>query len=200
MSNTARSLINVARMHGRRQAQGGASEIHFYHQHQPPYGCFSNFYAAEIVLDGKKWPTSEHYFQAMKFPTDPAVVEQVRTAASPSKAAALGRDCRFPLRQDWNQQFVGDDGRTTNTKLEVMRMALRAKFDQHPPLRQTLLSTTGRKLVEHTANDRYWGDGGDGSGKNMLGKLLMELRETLMKEDKEKKQREEAMALQQRTS
>jgi hypothetical protein len=36
--------------------------------------------------------------------------------------------------------------------------------------------------VEHTTNDRYWGDGGDGSGKNRLGALLMELRAELIAE------------------
>ena len=34
-------------------------------------------------------------------------------------------------------------------------------------------------FVEHTENDSYWGDGGDGSGKNMLGQILMDVRELL---------------------
>ncbi|KAI5072874.1 hypothetical protein GOP47_0012980 [Adiantum capillus-veneris] len=198
MRNGKGNPLNSKRMHAR-LAQG-APDIHFYHQHKSPYGCFSNFYAAEIFLDGKKWPTTEHYFQAMKFPSDPALVERVRTTSTPSKAAAFGRDRRFPLRQDWNKEFVGADGRTTNTKLEVMRIALRAKFDQHPLLRQTLLSTRGCKLVERTANDHYWGDGGDGSGKNMLGKLLMGLRDSLLKEGEEKQQQEESRALLQASS
>jgi predicted NAD-dependent protein-ADP-ribosyltransferase YbiA (DUF1768 family) len=42
-----------------------------------------------------------------------------------------------------------------------------------------LLSTGHETIVEHTANDDYWGDGGDGSGRNRLGLLLMELREIL---------------------
>ena len=35
------------------------------------------------------------------------------------------------------------------------------------------------KLVEHTENDSYWGDGGDGSGRNMLGQILMQVRDEL---------------------
>jgi predicted NAD-dependent protein-ADP-ribosyltransferase YbiA (DUF1768 family) len=35
------------------------------------------------------------------------------------------------------------------------------------------------QIVEHTENDRYWGDGGDGSGKNRLGQILMRVREEL---------------------
>ncbi len=54
--------------------------------------------------------------------------------------------------------------------------ALRAKFTQHEELRELLLGTGDAGLVEHTANDSYWGDGGDGSGKNRLGVLLMQVR------------------------
>ncbi|PVU56329.1 swarming motility protein YbiA [Enterobacter sp. HN503E2II] len=61
----------------------------------------------------------------------------------------------------------------------MMRKALRAKFEQHAELRALLLATAHAKLVEHTENDAYWGDGGNGKGKNRLGYLLMELREQL---------------------
>jgi predicted NAD-dependent protein-ADP-ribosyltransferase YbiA (DUF1768 family) len=44
-----------------------------------------------------------------------------------------------------------------------------------------LLQTLDAKLVEHTNRDRYWADGGDGTGKNRLGMLLMRLREELRK-------------------
>lgn len=57
--------------------------------------------------------------------------------------------------------------------------ALKAKFTQHEDLRKLLLKTEDKILIEHTENDSYWGDGGDGSGKNKLGKLLMKLRENL---------------------
>jgi len=60
-----------------------------------------------------------------------------------------------------------------------MRDAVRAKFEQHDALRQALLDTGDARLVEHTEHDAYWGDGGDGSGRNRLGEILMELRATL---------------------
>ena len=60
-----------------------------------------------------------------------------------------------------------------------MREALREKLAQHPALRSLLLKTDDAELVEHTRNDRYWADGGDGTGKNRLGQLLMELRAEL---------------------
>lgn len=142
-----------------------AEVIKFYRQHDP-WGEFSNFSAHPIELDGQRWPTSEHYFQAQKF-ADPALQAKIRSAKDPGDAARLGR--RLPgLRSDWEQ--VKDD---------VMLHALRAKFTQHPKLGQKLLSTGDAELVEHTTNDRYWADGGDGSGKNRLGELLMQLRSEL---------------------
>ena len=62
-----------------------------------------------------------------------------------------------------------------------MREALWAKFSQHADLKALLLSTGNAELIEHTRNDRYWGDAGDGTGKNRLGELLMEVRAKLTK-------------------
>jgi ribA/ribD-fused uncharacterized protein len=83
-------------------------------------------------------------------------------------AARMGRDRGKPMRADW--EAVKDD---------IMREAVRAKFQQHTELREILLATGDARIVEHTQNDSYWGDGGDGSGKNMLGRILMEVREQL---------------------
>jgi N-glycosidase YbiA len=131
------------------------------------YGEFSNFAPYPITLDGERWPTSEHYFQAQKF-EDKAYRQKIRKANSPMLAARLGRDRKQKLRRDWESVKVG-----------VMRAAVLAKFTQHPELRALLLSTGDAKLVEHTENDDYWGDGGDGSGKNMLGRILVQVRESL---------------------
>jgi N-glycosidase YbiA len=60
-----------------------------------------------------------------------------------------------------------------------MRKAVLAKFVQHDDIRQILLSTADAIIIEHTEKDSCWGDGGDGSGKNMLGQILMEVREEL---------------------
>ncbi len=129
------------------------------------YGDFSNFAGFPIRLDGEVWPTSEHYFQAQKF-RDRSVRKKIRKANSPMIAARMGRDRSLPLRRDWE-----------SVKVEVMRKAVRAKFTQHDELRTLLLETGDAKIVEHTENDAYWGDGGDGSGKNMLGRILMEVRD-----------------------
>lgn len=131
------------------------------------FGEFSNFAAFPIRLRGKTWPTSEHYFQAQKF-EDEEHREAIRKANSPMIAARMGRSRKLPLRREWE-----------SVKDSVMREAVLAKFTQHDELRALLLSTGDAVLVEHTANDSYWGDGGDGSGKNRLGRIMMEIRESL---------------------
>lgn len=141
------------------------SVLKFYRVNEP-LGFLSNFARAAIVLDGRQWPTSEHYFQAQKFAGRPEA-DQVRAAPSAGEAARLGRTLAG-LREDWDE--VKDD---------VMRRALRAKFSQHPDLRSQLLATRDAVLVEHTGNDAYWADGGDGSGRNRLGELLMKVRDEL---------------------
>jgi ribA/ribD-fused uncharacterized protein len=139
------------------------------------YGCFSNFAPYPLELDGKRWPTSEHYFQAQKF-EDAQHQEAIRRQKSPLIAARMGRDHKKKLRRDWE-----------SVKVLVMRQAVRAKFSQHDDIRAILLATGNAQLVEHTENDAYWGDGGDGSGKNMLGQILMEIRDEL-RIDKESKE------------
>lgn len=80
-------------------------------------------------------------------------------------AALEGRKSNNPLRDDWEQ--VKDD---------IMLYAVYQKFSQNSVLKDLLLSTNDLEIVEHTVNDSYWGDGGDGSGKNMLGQILMRVR------------------------
>jgi ribA/ribD-fused uncharacterized protein len=135
------------------------------------YGCFSNFVRSWFSLKGKSWPTVEHCFQAQKFP-GMAYEEEIRLAKSPMIAKRLGRSRKQPLRADWE-----------SVKDTVMREAVLAKFTQHEDLRAILLATGDAVLVEHTANDSYWGDGGDGSGKNRLGQILMSVRDELRQKE-----------------
>ena len=85
------------------------------------------------------------------------------------KAAEMGRNRALPLREDWEQ--VKDD---------IMRRAVYAKFTQNKEIRDILISTGKETIIEKTTNDYYWGCGQDGSGRNMLGIILMETREKLL--------------------
>jgi len=64
-----------------------------------------------------------------------------------------------------------------------MRKAVFAKFKQHPKLKDALLSTGTAQLVQHSSKDRYWSDGGDETSLNMLGQILMEVRDKLASKD-----------------
>lgn len=141
--------------------------IYFYSAREKPYGCFSNFSPHGFELDGKYWPTSEHYFQAQKF-AGTRHEEDVRQAKSPKQAAARGRERSRPLRDDW--EAVKDD---------VMQRAVRRKFETHEDIRVILLGTGDEEIIENAPGDYYWGCGKDGSGKNMLGKILMDVRAEL---------------------
>ncbi|MBI3650536.1 MAG: NADAR family protein [Acidobacteria bacterium] len=144
--------------------------IYFYSTREIPYGCFSNFSAHGFELDGKHWRTSEHYFQAQKFAGTPDE-EEIRNAKTPKQAANMGRERKRPLRRDWEA-----------VKDHVMRKAVQRKFETHPDIREILLSTGDEKLIEKTSSDYYWGCGTDGTGKNMLGIILMEVRAALREE------------------
>jgi ribA/ribD-fused uncharacterized protein len=143
---------------------GYKEEILDFYSVNDPFGEFSNFADYPIVIDELSWPTSEHYYQAHKY-TDPILMEKVRAAKSPMEAALLGRDPNIPKRPDWDEY-----------KDIAMEVAVRAKFDQHARLKELLKSTNNSSIFEHTKNDCYWGDCGDRTGKNKLGKLLMKLR------------------------
>ncbi len=157
-----------------------------------------DFEETPITIDGEEHMGTEQYFQLMKaFGTSSfAVAQNAMRHATPDEAFGIGRS--VTLRSDWE-----------SVKVDVMRTALRAKFTQNPTLKQLLLSTGNSDLVHvvysrpcglliltslfdsHTGehilvdikpHDGFWGTGPHGDGRNMLGVLLMELRDELRKE------------------
>lgn len=124
------------------------------------YRFLSNFYPSPIKWHDGIYPTVEHIFQAFKT-IDPEERDEIRNAKTPGEAKRLGR--KVTLRPDWN-----------DIKIEVMNNFLQSKF-RIPELRNKLMDTGTRELIEgNTWGDRFWGV--DGTGKNELGKLLMEIR------------------------
>jgi ribA/ribD-fused uncharacterized protein len=140
--------------------------IYFYRT-QDPFGEFSNFSRHPIKLKEKTWPTTEHYFQAMKYEGTKRE-EEIRNAGTPMQAAKMGRDRSIPMREDWER-----------VKEDIMKEALIAKFTQYPKLTELILSTGDAPLFEASKIDSYWGTGQDGKGQNRLGVLLMKVREEL---------------------
>lgn len=146
------------------KSENDDSPIHFYHSDQP-WGEFSNFSKHPIFLKQVIWQTVEHFYQAQKF-RGTALESEIRLAQSPMQAKIIAE-----LNQEKYDKVKWQEAKET-----VMMEALKAKFTQHPQLKQKLISTKNRHIAEHTKNDLYWGDGHDGSGQNRLGELIMLLR------------------------
>jgi ribA/ribD-fused uncharacterized protein len=130
------------------------------------YIIFSNYTEYNIIVGGKNYPTTEHFYQAAKFfDTDPEYSEKIRCAESAGVAKKLGSSKTHKLNPIWDE-----------IKIDVMRHALKCKIKNHPEIRELLVNSDEREIIEASPWDKYWGSGMDGSGKNMLGKLWMELR------------------------
>ena len=144
------------------------NKIEFYST-KGDYGYFSSFwFNAPFRLKNQNWRTREHYFQAQKF-VGTKYESEIRNIKSPMECAKAGRDRSKPLRKDWE-----------SVKYSIMLEAIVAQCEQNPSFKKLLLETGDAKLVEHTSNDDIWGDGGNGKGKNLLGKALMEARSIMV--------------------
>lgn len=128
---------------------------------------FSNFSSFAVELDGIVWMTSEHAYQAAKFGNNTCVCK-IQKARSAHDAKKIARAHEQSKRPDWDA-----------IKLSVMERIVRAKLAQHPYVRQMLLETGHRRLVEDSPKDSFWGWGPDKQGDNHLGKIWMKLREEL---------------------
>ena len=135
-----------------------------------PYGWLCNFSPHGFEVDGVYWPTVEHFFQAQKFAGTPheEQMERIRALRRVKDTKRMGHDRRLAIRPDWD-----------DAKVDVMRLAVRRKFETHDDLRAQLLATGDEELVETAPSDWFWGCGADGTGENRLGKILMELRDEL---------------------
>jgi len=140
---------------------------------------FENGYDAKIVVDGVTFPTVEHYYQWSKAKMfgDADAEKKIMKTASSKSVKTYGKKVKNFEEEKWDEK-----------KIEIMRIGLRAKFSQHPELKDLLVSTKDRPIGEADPRDKYWGigTGADTSkakdpakwpGKNMLGKLLTDLRD-----------------------
>lgn len=131
------------------------------------YSFLSNFYPCEFEFEGEVYKSVEHFFHAVKT-HNPLERQRVINAETPALAKRLGR--RVTLRKDWPE-----------VKEWLMLEGLMKKFSD-PKLKRKLILTSPSTLVEGNMwHDMYWGacfcSKHRGAGKNVLGKLLMEVRE-----------------------
>jgi len=148
---------------------GNTDTINFYDSTDPYYE-FTNTYVLPnyVNIDGVKFDSTERYFQYSKFEGNPPIQAIIMTLPPGRILQQTAQKYNNYARSDWH---IG----SPPTKEKIMEIGLIEKF-KNPTLRKLLLDTGNSKLVEHTSNDDYWGDGGNGSGQNRLGFLLEKVR------------------------
>jgi ribA/ribD-fused uncharacterized protein len=144
-------------------------------------GCLSQWWPCRFVVDGVEYASAEHWMMAGKARLfgDSATLARILEAPTPAEAKALGR-------------LVGgfEEAAWDAARFELVVAGNVAKFGQDSALREFLLGTRGRVLVEASPRDRVWGIGLSSSnddaadprkwrGLNLLGFALMEARERL---------------------
>lgn len=143
--------------------------IKFYRLKEPG-GFMSNYWKARMFIYGRWWNWAEAPYQSAK---TNLIVEKdaIWNATKANDSRLLGQ--KVTMVSDWDL-----------LKREVMKEVCMAKFLQHPNLRGMLMETDNEELIEDTttSNDMYWGCGADGTGQNMLGQVLMEIRTELQGE------------------
>jgi ribA/ribD-fused uncharacterized protein len=168
-------------------ATGGRAKYLFFWGHQPQpdgsagKGCFSQWWPAQFTVDGVTYPTAEHFMMTAKALLfgDAEVAARIPSAPHPSDAKKLGRQVRGFDEELWSAR-----------RFDLVVAGNVAKFSQNPELRQFLLGTGDRVLVEASPRDRIWGIGMSASnelatspehwrGLNLLGFALMEARQQL---------------------
>lgn len=151
------------------------TQVFFYEQ---DFYVLSNFSAFELKWNGLRFPTTEHAYHWEKFNIPPdhrtGYIRQIQGliqyAPSAHEAFKMAQrdDWRPYRRQDWDSAKVG-----------IMGALLRAKAEQHEYVRRKLLATGDRELIENSWRDDFWGWGPEQKGRNMLGRLWMQVRDEL---------------------
>jgi len=141
---------------------------------------FSNLSSHKIEMEGRTWKSVEHYYQYKKFEkSDKEFAEIIRETSTPRNAKMLAmKNNNFP--KTWFKE-----------NMTILEEAVTKKFESHPKLAEFLLSTKNQELIEANPDDYFWGEGKDGTGKNMMGKLLMKVRTNLKKQSQEKNSAEQ---------
>ena len=125
---------------------------------------FTTYSPHSVYIEGiGNFPTAEAAFQAHKNLEDVEYLKNQLNSRSPAISRHLGD--KIKIREDWD-----------NVKIDIMETIIQLKVEQNSDVRYNLLNTGLRPIIEHTKDDAFWGDGVDGKGQNILGKILSNLR------------------------
>lgn len=152
------------------------AEVVVVHKTKESFGGLSNMASGfPLKVNGVRILTSEALYQACRFPHLPEVQREIIGQHSPMTAKMKSKPHRKESRSDWDL-----------VRPKIMRWCLRVKLAQHyKEFGRLLLATKDRPIVEQSRKDDYWGAKIVGIsddtlvGQNILGRLLMELRELL---------------------
>lgn len=139
------------------------------------YYSLSNFSAHQIIINGHRWPTSEHAYQQSKFLNTVGnyhIRDQIKHADSPAKAKRIAHENRDKYRREW---------RLPSFKIYTMYNVLLTKAKQHHEVRSVLYLTRSREIVELHPGDIFWA-GDCKQSQNWLGKCWMRVRSEMWKE------------------
>lgn len=148
-----------------------------FHKTREAFGALSNMATGfPLHVAGVEIPTSEALYQACRFPHLPEIQKLIIQQSSPMTAKMKSKPHRKQTREDWDLVRVG-----------VMKWCLKVKLVQHwDRFGEILLSTGIKPVVEQSRRDDFWGAVPDSKGNilvgsNVLGRLLMGIRERLKK-------------------
>ncbi len=153
-------------------------EVVVFRTTQGPFGGLSNMAAGfPLTVSGIRFWTAEALYQCCRFPDAADVQKLIIAERSPMTAKMKSKRFRERTRSDWE-----------GLRVRIMKWCLRVKLVQHQrKFGELLRATDGRPIVEESLRDQFWGakpcDDGTLRGKNVLGRLLMELREEFVRAD-----------------
>lgn len=133
-------------------------------------GYLANYSNYGFTKNGVFYKTVEHYYQSEKF-NNPEIKERIINAKTPKEASNIGRDRNNIRKPNFK-----------NIKNEVMFEGILEKFRQNRDIAFKLIETRNKKIAEATIDEYYWGIGKDKSGKNIIGDILVKVREKIKRE------------------
>ena len=153
----------------------------FFHKKTDNHWILSNIASCPLEIEGVPFKNSEHLFQTLKFVTPESVMAVYNNYISPKMTAKHYECLGGHRREDWGQILV-----------DVMKLCLQQKYEQCSEFRAELERTKGYNIVElqdakndkDTSRANGWGVKSKGQnyvGANLMGRLLMELRDGEMK-------------------
>ena len=163
-------------------SDGTPKIIGFFHEYDSEYGCFSNWYSAGFDYAGKHYTNAEQYIMYQKVMTfrKYELGEQILKTDDPARVKKLGSQY-FPefYPMIWDK-----------VSYQILKQGIKEKFRQNQRIQDTLLGTGMAILAECSLKDTRWGIGMDDNdpewsnvskwtGRNYLGRILMEVRDEL---------------------